>query len=84
MTFIEQEELSEQERIQVVSAMIAICLAVQGSENYHEIVNKAELIDVPSLDTAKLTGIPLEIVNLALQNLQEDGIITIESIEDIE
>jgi hypothetical protein len=78
------EELTEQERVRIISGMIAICSAVESSNHFDEIIENAQGIEVPSMDTANLLGIPLHVVNSALENLQDEGHITIEGIDEIE
>lgn len=84
MSFFGDVDLTEQERVRIISGMIAIVSAVESSQHFDEIIEDAKDIEVPSVDTANLLGIPLHVVNLALENLEDEGLITIEGIDDIE
>ncbi len=72
------EDLTEQERIFAVSGLIAIASLVY--EKYPEIADESASVSIYSKETSRVTGIPIDIVNKALENLEENGDITVEEI----
>lgn len=80
---ITKDTLSEQERVASLASMFAITQAVmQGG--HQEIIDVASGIELESIDLAKILDLPLEVVNAALDNLEEDGKLTVEEREDLD
>lgn len=82
MFFGDKEFLTEQERVQVISAMWAIVKSV--FDDHPNVLEDAENVQVPSIEIAKISGIDLEAVNASLENLDSDGIIHIDEIDIID
>ncbi len=80
---IEQEWLTEQERVAAVATMYAISRAVMDNK-MQEVLDVASGIELESIDIAKILDFDLDIVNAVLDNLEDDGKVTIESREDLE
>jgi hypothetical protein len=80
---IDQEWLTEQERVAAVATMYAISRAVVDNE-MREVLDIAAGIELESIDLSKLLDIEIEVVNAALENMQDDGKVSIESKEALE
>jgi hypothetical protein len=80
---IEQEWLTEQERVATVAKMYAISKAVFDNR-MQEVLDIAAGVELESIDISKILDIDVEIVNACLANLEDDGKVSIDAKEDLE